>query len=600
MTGFHLFALRLTLRSVGIALALGLAAPVQASAASRTQPAGVAPNIAATVPVWQMHEIELVAHNRYENPYTDVEVWVMLQGPGFERKVYGFWDGDRIFRVRIVPTGPGKWSWTSGSSRNDPGLNGRRGGFDAVEWTESEKEANPNRRGFLRVTSNGRALEYRDGTPFFLFGDTWWSASTRVWSWDSAGGKARISFQDAVRIRKTQGYNTFAMIAAFPNWAEDGKPAAFSWNKAVARAAASWQTHDMVDESGGRPFMMREGEGSVADYERIRPSYFQHLDRKMQHLSDEGLISFFETVRRDHGQSWRAFTPDWKQSFARYVNYLVARYGGYNMVFSALHYDAPGASIPLEEWRDAVMTWYTTYGLPPFGQPVTALTNERTDQCWGHGDSAPWLQLHGVGNKGPRNNRYAQIIYDQFQLPSPLPTLCQEPFYPGWRDAPLDAYPPRSMAWSCVLQGGLAGHIYGSGYFCGKDGVDGLTGSGSDTLPVLKDFILSEGAKYQDLIPVRRLASPSYEGSAVIARTADRRLVMAYFQQGAAAETLTGLIPSAAYIAQWFDPRNGNWRPVGTGTITADASGAWRMPPFPNDASVAAVDWALKLTTADL
>jgi hypothetical protein len=37
-------------------------------------------------------------------------------------------------------------------------------------------EQNPNRRGIIRATANGHALEYADGTPFFLIGDTHWSA----------------------------------------------------------------------------------------------------------------------------------------------------------------------------------------------------------------------------------------------------------------------------------------------------------------------------------------------------------------------------------------------------------------------------------------
>lgn len=353
----------------------------------------------------------------------------------------------------------------------------------------------------------------------------------------------------------------------------------------------------MVDENGVRPFAMRGGPGSAADYDRIQPAYFQSLDRKVQYLSDQGFVPFFETVRRDHGQSWKAYTPDWKQSFARFVNYLAARYGCYNMIFSTIHFDFAVATLPVEEWRSAMLVYYETYGLPPFGQVTTALTEFRTDQTWGHGAAVPWLQMHGVGNAFPRNNCYARVIFEQFMLEDPLPTLCQEPVYPGWsRNHPLnDDYSPRSMAWSCVLQGGLAGHIYGSRYFDGKDGVDGLTAAGSDRLPVLRDFILSEGNTYQRLIPVRMLESDEFDGSAVIARTADAELLMAYFQRGASMETLRDLRPGRTYRAQWFDPGTGVWTPVGKGTIAPDTSGNWKMPPFPSDEHVAERDWALKL-----
>lgn len=50
--------------------------------------------------VWEKVEIALRAEKSYENPYKEVEVWLDLKGPGFEKRCYGFWDGDNLFRVR--------------------------------------------------------------------------------------------------------------------------------------------------------------------------------------------------------------------------------------------------------------------------------------------------------------------------------------------------------------------------------------------------------------------------------------------------------------------------------------------------------------------
>ena len=125
--------------------------------------------------VWDRQEITLKAQNSYPSPYLSVDVWVDLVGPGFHKRVYGFWDGENTFRVRIVATAPGQWSWKSGSNPADPGLGGKSGSFRAIPWSEAEKEANANRRGFIRATPNGHALQYADGTPYLLQGDTWWS-----------------------------------------------------------------------------------------------------------------------------------------------------------------------------------------------------------------------------------------------------------------------------------------------------------------------------------------------------------------------------------------------------------------------------------------
>ena len=122
-------------------------------------------NSATTIHVWEMKEIKLEAENDYDNYYTDVTCWIELTGPDFSKRIYGFWDGDNIYIVRIVATKPGKWEWTSGSNQpDDNGLNGQKGEFTAIDWTEEEKQQNPNRCGFIRPTSNGHALQYDDGT----------------------------------------------------------------------------------------------------------------------------------------------------------------------------------------------------------------------------------------------------------------------------------------------------------------------------------------------------------------------------------------------------------------------------------------------------
>ena len=102
-----------------------------------------------------------------------------LTGPGFNKRVYGFWDGGQTFRVRIVATQPGTWNWKSGSAPDDPGIARKAGTFEAVTWTDAEKAENPLRRGFLRSTANHHALEYADGTPFLAIGDTWYSVGNQ-------------------------------------------------------------------------------------------------------------------------------------------------------------------------------------------------------------------------------------------------------------------------------------------------------------------------------------------------------------------------------------------------------------------------------------
>ena len=228
--------------------------------------------------VWDLQEITLAAAREYANPYADVECGVELEGPEFRGRVYGFWDGGRTFRVRIVATRPGEWGWRVFSNRpDDAGLKGS-GKFRAVAWDAAQLAENPNRRGFVRASPNGHALQYADGTPFFLTGDTWLAASTWRLPWKGARPAADyvpgegISFEEAVAWRKRQGFNSISFIAAFPNWAADEHGATFAnkdgvflrnaWEKFGTWApnakistadGATTTAKDKHDETGNRP-----------------------------------------------------------------------------------------------------------------------------------------------------------------------------------------------------------------------------------------------------------------------------------------------------------------------------------------------------------
>ncbi|WP_345785690.1 DUF5060 domain-containing protein [Pelagicoccus sp. SDUM812002] len=45
------------------------------------------------VHVCEVQEIHLYSQAEYENPYTEGDCWIELEGPNFSKRVYGFWDG---------------------------------------------------------------------------------------------------------------------------------------------------------------------------------------------------------------------------------------------------------------------------------------------------------------------------------------------------------------------------------------------------------------------------------------------------------------------------------------------------------------------------
>jgi hypothetical protein len=592
---------------------------------------------------WEMQEISLRAEQTYDNYYTDVTCWIELTGPDFSKRIYGFWDGDKIYKFRIVATKPGKWEWISGSNQpDDAGLNGKTGRFNATEWTEGEKLQNPNRRGFVRATPNGHALQYADGTPFFMVGDTWLAGTT--WRLPFRGTQVNpeyapapgIGFEDAVSYRKSQGFNSVSMIASFPNWDADMNPSTYADENGIYVRNA-WEKFDyfvadgnltaknMRDEYGNRPFKMSNKHPGVADFNQIIPAYFQSLDKKMQYLSDEGFVPLLETVRRDMCPTWKAYF-DFNESYARYVQYLISRYGAYNFLFSGIHLDwiPKEYSLTADEFNEALTYHLKKYGPLPFGQIHTTLINNSTYLQFGHADNCPWLTMHSVGNK-PRDHRVGEAIETLFNLEPPYPAINFEPYYTGWHheiNPPSGEHPPvnserdnyfsRAQMYGSVLSGALSGHVHGTAAYdittTGEpEGArphiwDTMKYESANYMKHLESFILSEGAKYQELEPSNKNIHPQkapnsmdmgLDGWSYMMYTADKTLALLYFENNAVLPELSGFKPTTEYSFQWYDPITGNWKEKKI--IKSNKNGRLQLPNFPNKGHIKMRDWAAKI-----
>jgi hypothetical protein len=608
------------------------------------------------VHAWETQEIVFLAEKTYPNFYTDVDMWVQLKGPGFDKRVYGFWDGENRYVVRLVATAPGEWTWHSASNHpDDSGLNGRSEKFTAINWSTREKQQNPNRQGFVRVSPNGHALEYADGTPFFMVGDTWLAGST--WrlpfrnaptSNDYRPGPG-IGFEDAVAFRKKQGFNSVSMIASFPNWDADVNPSTHAdpsgiylrnaWEKFGYDVASgkgtdasggvsywgSFTAKSMRDEYGHLPFAMSVKHKGVSDFTRINPAYFKSLDRKMNYLSEQGFVPLLETVRRDVGPSWNAYF-NFNETFARYTQYLISRYGANNLVFSGIHLDwiPKDFSLTAAQFNEALTYHLKKYGPPPFNQPVTVLIDRSTYEAFGHGEQVPWMTMHSVGNK-PRDHRVSEALEKQFKLTPAAPTINFEPYYTGWlheinkpageeppANSARDNYFARAQMYGSVLSGGLSGHVHGtSAYDITSTGEpagarpqiwDALNYESANYMQHLNAFIQSEGRRYQDLSlasdqVVPRKAPGSLEdgldGWAYMMRTAEKDFALLYFENKSVVPRLKGFVSGKTYKLMWFDPLNGKWEKVIS--ITADTEGTLNVTSFPQDEKIASRDWAAKI-----
>jgi hypothetical protein len=523
--------------------------------------------------MWEKQEVTLVSSRTYDNAYTDVTVWVDLAGPNFRKRVYGFWDGGKNFRVRFVATAPGKWTWRSGSTPSDAGLSGKTGEFFANAWTEAEKQENALRRGFIRATQNRHALEYADGTAYFAIGDTWWATGASRFKWYDDDVKRPMGptagFKDYVRYRQAQGYNWINIIAAFPNWMTDGSPWRVMMNDAAKTTVRSaWQEFGTnsaknMDNEGGRPFAFP---GKVPGYEmmfpdvdRVNPDYFRFLDRKIDYLNEHGFVAFIEVSRRDASSLWNKYYR-WPDSYSRFIEYIFSRYQANNTVLSPIHLDIISETISPQDFTNAIQLVFRKYGPPPFGTLLSANANPSTLENWGDGS---WVTLHQIGNMREHNNYW--YLTEIFFSPYTAPALNGEPYYSGYTDArsqgggrgyqfgapggtEKDDLFVRSGMYGSFLSGGFAGHVYGAEGIWGGDTEpaapikmwEAFQWNSETQMQHLSSFALSMGKRYRELEPNADLVSPNkdhnlraYEGWAYAARTPDRTLFLAYFEKAA-------------------------------------------------------------------
>jgi len=579
--------------------------------------------------VWEMQELTFTATNNYKNPYTDVIVWVDLVGPGFNKRVYGFWDGGLTFHVRLVATKPGIWKWQSGSNMEDPGLNGKTGSFTAIDWTEAEKKENPLRHGFIQPNANHHSLEHTDGTPFFAIGDTWYAAGTNRFLWNDDNKERPIGstagFKDYVRFRKGQNYNWISIIAAYPNWKTDDKPWHLVMNdSAKTTIRSAWLEFGTgsaknMDNEGERPFIFP---GKVPGYEnyfpdmnQINPAYFRYLDRKIDYLNANGFVAFIEASRRDASMVWSKYYK-WPDSYTCYIQYIFSRYQAYNVVLSPIHLDIIDESVGPADYTKAINAREEQFGPMPFGTLLSANANPSTLENWGE-DS--WVTLHTIGNMREHNNYW--YLTEIFNQKNPKPALNGEPYYSGYQDnrgpgsanytrgavggTKLDAAFVRSGMYGSFLSGGLAGHVYGAEGIWGADIEstapvkmwDAFQWRSGAEMQYLQTFAFSIGKRYQELVPLADLVSPnktnetlSYEGWAYCARTDDKQIFMGYFEKGCIRSEIRGAKLNSVYLAQWFNPRNGTWMDIGNGKLMANKIGTIRLPDLPDES-----DWGLRL-----
>jgi len=190
---------------------------------------------------------------RYDDPFHQVELDVLCEGPDGQRRLPGFWGGEQEWRVRFAPPAPGEYRLRSVCNRtDDTDLHGREMRLTAAAYEGD----NPLRvHGPVVVSDDRRSLRHGDGKPFFFLADTWWMGLTARLDFPTG-------FQTLTADRKAKGFTAVLLVAGV------------------------YPEIDPLDPRGaneaGRPWQ--------GQFERINPAWWDMADLRIAHLVREGIV----------------------------------------------------------------------------------------------------------------------------------------------------------------------------------------------------------------------------------------------------------------------------------------------------------------------
>ena len=527
---------------------------------------------------WKVVEIALTSSVSYANPFQDVDVTAAFTKPGSKPITRpAFWDGGLTWKVRFAPPQAGLWTMNTSSTDT------RNSGLHHVTKTVRCDSYSGNlaiyKHGFLRVSKNGRYLTYADGTPFFYLGDTHWILSHERFNTSNAPGVAS-QFKYTVDKRVKQGFTVFQSEAG--------------WQ---ARSAQIRITDDA-----------RTDEEADADFEhgftRDDLAGFANLDRKFKYIADRGLVhANAEICWVGDPAGFPIFTDAYMTRLARY---WVARYGAYPVIWTIAqeidknNYGAYDATT-IRKWFAAAQSIADS---DAYHQPImphmentdhtTALNSWWSTKPFHSGWAVQWQgELTGM--------KTAKSFWNASPTkPSVLYESAYDHFWTDSRGALGAAYK--------AFQYGMYGYGYGANgiwndiysrpgepgdygtayempahYFWWRDGADLRTG---DQLTYFKHFYTNlewwklvprfdDGAWGSFADPTRSLLSSDGQNTYVVF----------FFGAGRATGTLNQMENQSRYVAQWFNPRDGQYREICTFT---EKGKQWAIPDRPT-----AEDWVL-------
>jgi Protein of unknown function (DUF4038)/Domain of unknown function (DUF5060) len=392
---------------------------------------------ASAIHQWEVYKISFKSGKITSNPYKDIPVtgdgdllkvtFTGTAGEAMNRHitVTGFWNGGSEWLVNFAPPFTGTWKYNSVSS--DRSMNGKKGTFEVIAWSEEEKNSNPTRHGLIRIKKDGEApghyFEYSDGKPVLWIGDTWWN-----WT-DSRIHEG--SFKKLVDNRSEKGFNIGQLFVPGNGWGIESS---------------------MLDES----------------YTILDTDHVKRVEEMIRYANSKGITVWI------HGWWSRSGLNNsvGEEKIERWWRYLVHRFGAYNVIwvlageynmnnnggFSLDFWKGLGKLIKKEDPYERIVSLHST---PPFWEGGAEAPQWATGNVL-HNET--WLDYNQsqVGHGKYANEMIPFVVTEEYNRVPPKPIVVTEPWYEFIEGNPTGK-DIRFGAWSAILSG-AAGHSYGGGH----------------------------------------------------------------------------------------------------------------------------------------
>jgi hypothetical protein len=506
----------------------------------------VQPQKLAVVSKWDRFEREFKSGVLYPNPIQDAELRVVFTSPsGRSRLIYGFWDGDRVWKVRFSPNEVGKWFYsTSCSDQKNSGLHNQSGTFICTAPTGKNRF---DQHGPVRISADGRYLAHEDGTPFFWLADTAWNGAllSKSEEWDFYIGE-----------RKRQKFT------------------------AVQWVTTQWRASPNGDREGQAAFT---GQDRIA----INPRFFQRLDERVEALNRAGLLNVPVLLWANPGRTNPLASPGFslqEDQAVRLARYMVARWGA-NDVIWILPGDGDYRGAKAERWK--------RIGRGVFGdEPHAPVVLHPGGMHWVMDEfqNEKWLDIHGYQSGHGDDERTLRWIFagppstDWKKAPA-RPFINLETPYENHiayqSKTPISPQTMRRAAYWSLLNAPTAGVTYGGhGVWGWDDGTkpptdhpttgiplpwpQALVMPGAEQMGHLASFFTS--IDFWRLRPAPEVLSNQPDGQAAqrhiaAARSEAGDLLVVYVPEDRAVDVFQKSLPPN-FSASWFNVRTGQSAPV--------------------------------------